>query len=297
MIAPSTAVPTRPQPSLRPDLLRPRHRPLLQRPPHRRLLSPSIRIAVPSAVSCGTDGGGFPHGANFAVAGATAMNGSFFDANGVTVTWTEYSLGTQLQWFKKLLPLISSDSDRSKIMNSSLFLVGEIGGNDYNHPLFQGKTIEEVRSFVPSVINTIGSAINDLIELGARTLVVPGNFPMGCVPTYLIEFQSPKEEDYDPQTGCLKQLNEFAEYHNRQLLNELDKLQRLHPHATIIYADYYGPSMNVYRSPEQFGIKAPLNACCGSDAPYNYTHQYTAGARSRSYVPIHQSMFPGMGYT
>lgn len=50
--------------------------------------------------------------------------------------------------------------DRSKIMNSSLFLVGEIGGNDYNHPLFQGKTIEEVRSFVPSVITTIGSAIN-----------------------------------------------------------------------------------------------------------------------------------------
>lgn len=38
--------------------------------------------------------------------------------------------------------------------------MGEIGGNDYNHPFSQGKTGKEVQSFVPDVIMAIGVAIN-----------------------------------------------------------------------------------------------------------------------------------------
>lgn len=38
--------------------------------------------------------------------------------------------------------------------------MGEIGGNDYNHPFSQGKSGEEVKSFVPAVISAIGQAIN-----------------------------------------------------------------------------------------------------------------------------------------
>lgn len=39
--------------------------------------------------------------------------------------------------------------------------MGEIGGNDYNHALLNGwKSKEEIRSFVPSVIIAISSAIN-----------------------------------------------------------------------------------------------------------------------------------------
>jgi hypothetical protein len=43
---------------------------------------------------------------------------------------------------------------------------------------------------VPKVVEKIGSAIEVLIGLGARTLVVPGNTPMGCRPTYLAVFRS-----------------------------------------------------------------------------------------------------------
>lgn len=45
----------------------------------------------------------FRHGANFAVAGATAMNNSFFRKHGIDVTWTAYSLDVQIEWFKQLL--------------------------------------------------------------------------------------------------------------------------------------------------------------------------------------------------
>lgn len=65
---------------------------------------------------------------------------------------------------------------------------------------------------------------------------------------------SPIEQDYDPATGCLKTWNELSELHNELLLKELDRLRRLHPHATIIYADYYNDALRVFLSPLLFGV-------------------------------------------
>jgi hypothetical protein len=38
--------------------------------------------------------------------------------------------------------------------------MGEIGGNDVNFPMLEGKPIDELKSLVPLVINTIISAVN-----------------------------------------------------------------------------------------------------------------------------------------
>jgi hypothetical protein len=90
-------------------------------------------------------------------------------------------------------------------------------------------------------------------------LLVPGNLPIGCVPNYLMIFKSDKKEDYEPETGCLRWMNEFSEYHNRLLVDELEKLRKLHSGVSIIYADYYGAAMEVYRTPKQFG---EFKCCC-----------------------------------
>jgi len=47
----------------------------------------------------------------------------------------------------------------SDMMSQSLFLVGEIGGNDYNLPLLSRVPIEKIRSFTPSVVAKISSTI------------------------------------------------------------------------------------------------------------------------------------------
>ncbi|XP_008777731.2 GDSL esterase/lipase At1g31550-like [Phoenix dactylifera] len=220
------------------------------------------------------------YGVNFAVAGVTALDGKFFRDKGMVLTWPQYSLATQIQWFKKLLPsLCSSKSDCESFFSKSLVLMGEIGGNDYNHPFAQLKAIDEIRTYVPSVVNITSWAINSLIELGAKTLVVPGIFPLGCVSAYLTVHQSGRREDYDPQTGCIKWLNEFSEYHNSLLQTELDRLRRLHPRITIIYANYYDAAMDIYRHPLKYGFDAPLAACCGGGGPYNFNLTAMCGAR------------------
>jgi phospholipase/lecithinase/hemolysin len=94
--------------------------------------------------------------------------------------------------------------------------------------------------------------VQELIELGAETLVVPGNLPVGCSSAYLSSFRSSNKKDYSP-SGCLRRLNKFAKYHNQMLQNELNRLRTTHPYANIIYGDYYNAAAPIYRSPNEFG--------------------------------------------
>ncbi|KAK4398651.1 Acetylajmalan esterase [Sesamum angolense] len=80
------------------------------------------------------DAADFEHGVNFAVAGSTALPSQ------------------QL-------------TDCVEKLQNALFMVGEIGGNDYNYAIFQGKTMEELRSMVPDVVATIVDAARCLNHL------------------------------------------------------------------------------------------------------------------------------------
>ncbi|GMJ15949.1 Guard-cell-enriched GDSL Lipase 2 [Hibiscus trionum] len=226
----------------------------------------------------------FQKGVNFAVAGATALNSSFLAERGIQNPTTNISLGDQLNSFKHLLPsLCSSSSECNELLGNSLIVMGEIGGNDYNHAFEQGMNIEKIRQLVPFSVNIIASAINELIELGAVTFLVPGNFPIGCSPAYLTYFQGSDKDKYDPSTGCLTWLNQFSQHHNGLLRKELEKIRNLRPDINIIYVDNYNTAMRFYRSPKQFGFGETIRACCGAGGVYNYTSSRTCG-----YPPVRQ---------
>ncbi|XP_054777918.1 LOW QUALITY PROTEIN: GDSL esterase/lipase At1g28580-like [Prosopis cineraria] len=208
-------------------------------------------------------------GVNFAVAGATALNVSFFEERAIYTVITNYSLRVQLGWFMELLPSIcNSSSSCKKMFEKSLFFVGEIGGNDFNKPFALRRSLAEIKTYVPHVINAISSTMRDLIGVGAQMLIVPGNIPMGCSPFYLTNYASNNKKDYD-EDGCLKWVNKFVEYYNKRLQAELNQLQELYPHANIIYADYYNATLPLYHSPKEFGFTG-LKSCCGAGGAYNY---------------------------
>uniref|UniRef100_A0ACD5VJN4 Uncharacterized protein n=1 Tax=Avena sativa TaxID=4498 RepID=A0ACD5VJN4_AVESA len=226
----------------------------------------------------------FAGGANFAVGGATALSPEFFRRNGAPLANDNtVHLDMEMDWFRDLIKLLCPNDTAgcSDMMNDSLFLVGEIGGNDYNLPFFAGVPFEKIQNFTPSVIAKISSTITELIELGAKTLLVPGNLPIGCVPTYLMRYKSDKKKDYEPETGCLRWMNQFSEDHNKLLVDELEELRQLHPGVTIIYADYYGAAMEIFLTPKKSvslakikdnnrtsTIEYPLVACCGGGETY-----------------------------
>ncbi|KAL1537806.1 acetylajmaline esterase [Salvia divinorum] len=230
-------------------------------------------------------GGDFNSGVNFAVAGCTALRDSFWAEEGIQIDLANASLAAQLSWFKELfLPKFCPiPSDCKNFLETSLVLVGEIGGNDYNYALLQGKSFQSVLAIVPKVVKAISLTINELIKLGAKTLVVPGNLPIGCLPVYLTYFITSNRTYYDPETGCLDWLNKFACHHNELLQTELDLIQKQNPSINIVYADYYNAAMQFYQFPQKYGFtEGALIACCGSGGPYNVDHASTCGSEGCS---------------
>ncbi|CAN0880691.1 GDSL esterase/lipase At1g28580 [Linum grandiflorum] len=230
----------------------------------------------------GDNRGGFATGINFAVAGATALEIDFLESLGIHGMPTNVTLRAQVDLFTKLLPSMCGSDDSSgcnELLSNYLFLMGEIGGNDYNYPLNMRMSLEQVQQLVHLVVNSIGVAIKDIIELGAIHILVPGNFPVGCIPFTLTDYQGSDPDVYDPSTGCITWLNQLAEFHNELLQTELDRLRTLYPHANIMYADYYTPLMRIYQSPEKFGFTGGvLKACCGAGGgPYNYNPSMVCG--------------------
>ncbi|WRX28268.1 hypothetical protein QQP08_020755 [Theobroma cacao] len=114
--------------------------------------------------------------------------------------------------------------------------------------------------------------LSSLCSSSSVTFLVPGNLPFGCFPSCLTNFEGSDEEEYDPLTGCLTWLNQFSEYHNQLLQEELARIQEIHPHVNIVYADYYSAAIRFYLSPKQFGFRKETltKACCGGGGPYNF---------------------------
>ncbi|XP_044385268.1 GDSL esterase/lipase At5g45910 isoform X2 [Triticum aestivum] len=201
--------------------------------------------------------GSFRHGANFAVSGSTALDAAFFRRLlPHTRKPLNTSLGVQLRWFESLKPsLCGTTQECETFFSRSLFVVGEFGTNDYGIFVENGAA---GMALVPDVVGAISMAV----EHGATSLVVPGVIPLGCVPKILTG-------DY-----CLQDYNKLATHHNLLLQEALDKLRVRHPGTTIVYADQFGPVMDMMESPAKFGQSAQhhifcleedalLTPCCG----------------------------------
>uniref|UniRef100_A0ACD5VYP8 Uncharacterized protein n=1 Tax=Avena sativa TaxID=4498 RepID=A0ACD5VYP8_AVESA len=232
---------------------------------------------LPPSKANGTD---FKKGANMAIIGATTMNLDFFELHGLgSSVWNNGPLDTQIQWFQQLMPSIcGSAGDCKSYLNNSLFILGEFGGNDYNAPIFGGKGLDEVTSYVPQIIDKITSGVETLIGLGAVEVVVPGVLPIGCFPLYLTLYGSSNQSDYDGD-GCLKRFNDLSSYHNQLLQQAIFDLRSKYTGVRLMYGDFYSQVTEMVRAPVSFGLEYGLNVCCGASGQgsYNYNNEARCG--------------------
>ncbi|CAN4111136.1 unnamed protein product [Withania somnifera] len=186
-------------------------------------------------------GANFRHGANFAVAGATALPTEIMIEKQIVNPMTNCSLSVQLDWMSSHFET-TCFPDCPKKLNKSLFLVGEIGGNELIYGLMQGKTIQELRRMVPDVVQTIIHGVKRVTSFGATRVIVPGNFPMGCHPILLTKFMTDNSTAYD-EYHCLKDLNNFVIFFNHHLQQAIDELKKEYSNIILIYGDYYNAYM------------------------------------------------------
>lgn len=221
----------------------------------------------------------FDHGVNFAVAGATAMDPADRFNRGFFMPFRANSLKLQLRWFKDYMKSsFTTDKDIRGRLQTSLVLIGEIGGNDYNYAFFGNKTLIEVEKLVPGVVQTIIDAAKEVLDMGANRVIIPGNFPIGCVPGYLTMKGSSEPSDYDSM-GCLKELNLFAARHNSRLQQAIADLRSSYPNASIAYADYFNSFLSLLKGASSLGFDASSThrACCGAGGRYNFDWRRMCG--------------------
>jgi phospholipase/lecithinase/hemolysin len=242
-------------------------------------------------------GADFTHGVNFAVTGATALDTASLAKMGVNMAHTNSSLGVQLQRFKDFMAnTTKSSTEMREKLSKSLVMVGEIGGNDYNYAFATNRPqannsdlynighmltgAVESLVLVPQVVNSITSAAKEVLDMGATRVVIPGNFPLGCVPSYLSTVNEQDKSSYDGN-GCLIGLNLFAQMHNVLLQQGIRELRRMYPSATIAYADYFTAYVQMLRSASTMGFNATsaFKACCGAGGgAYNVDMDRMCGA-------------------
>ncbi|KAL6883334.1 hypothetical protein ACP4OV_010748 [Aristida adscensionis] len=239
----------------------------------------ALGLPHPTPYLSGKTPADFRRGVNFAVGGASALGLEFFESRGLK-TFVPVSLGNQTSWFKTVLQSLGPVSTGQSTA-TSLFVVGEIGINDYFIALVGNRTVGEAKTFVPHIIGAIRSVVTEVITAGATTVVVPGMIPLGCEPQLLALYQGAVAGGgYDPVSGCITQLNGLAELHNRGLRRMLAGLRRRHPGAAIVYADLYRAVTDIIVSPRKYGFRdRPLAACCGGGGgAYNFDITAFCGA-------------------
>ncbi|XP_059654414.1 GDSL esterase/lipase At5g03980-like [Cornus florida] len=222
----------------------------------------------------------FRHGANFAVAGSTALPTEILAVKNISSPVTGSSLSVQLDWmFTHFNSICYDERDCVEKLKNSLFFVGEIGGNDYKYALFQGKSMEEVKSMVPEIVEAIMDAVRRVIQYGAVRVVVPGNFPIGCFPIYLTGFKTNDLSAYD-ENHCLKALNSFSMYHNDCLQKAIEGLKQEYPNAIIVYGDHYNAFQWLLHEASNQGFDATSlqKACCGIGGDNNFSLARMCGA-------------------
>ncbi|KAL6606685.1 hypothetical protein ACP70R_042338 [Stipagrostis hirtigluma subsp. patula] len=232
-------------------------------------------------------GGDFRRGASMSILGATALDFDFLKSIGLGYPiWNNGAMNVQIQWFRQLLPSVCGTPQGEgckAYLAKSLFVLGPFGGNDYNAMLFFGFTVDQARNYTPKIVDNIASGVEQLIELGAVDIVVPGALPIGCFALYLTMIPSTNPADYD-EYGCMKPLNELSTYQNSLLQRRLAGLRARHgSSARIMYADYYTHIGQMVRSPARFGFRSGIPACCGAGGGrYNYEFEARCGMKGAS---------------
>ncbi|KDP44570.1 hypothetical protein JCGZ_22152 [Jatropha curcas] len=210
------------------------------------------------------------HGANFAVAGVTALRVEDLIKWKIPLPYTNSSLLVQLEWFDKLMAKTCQTNCKDKL-KSALFVVGTIGANDYDFAAYEGRGVGEIKDvMVPGVMKNIKQVIEEIIRYGAVRIVAPGVFQLGCTPSLLTLFETNKTALYD-SLGCLKDYNDLFIYHNTLLQEMLKELQQKYPDVTILYGDIYSALQWILEDLTKLGFKSFKQGCCGTGGKYNFT--------------------------
>ncbi|XP_074365771.1 acetylajmalan esterase-like [Apium graveolens] len=212
----------------------------------------------------------FSNGVDFAVSGSATLSAIMLSKRNIIQKSTNSSFGKQVdRLITHLTTICNSKIATREYLKDALFIIGEMGGNDYNYAFLQGTNPDEIHEMVPEVVQSI-------IDLGGAKIIVQGSFPFGCYPVSVTTYQSSNTTTSD-KYQCVELMNRFAVFHNEHLQNAITTLQDEYPHIVILYGDYYNAYQWLLENAAYFGITSTLRVCCGTGGILNYNNERRCG--------------------
>ncbi|XP_024535524.1 GDSL esterase/lipase At3g48460 [Selaginella moellendorffii] len=206
----------------------------------------------------------FRYGANFALGGGTAIEHSFHESRNVT-TVVPYSLLDELGWFLRFKKLARQQRQHKLAVTAfseGLYVIGEIGSNDYTVGLFKGGMSPEVLNctLLPLVRGSIKHFFEELHGSGARNFLFIGMPPAVDNPAYR-SFGSFVNRE---------KLYNLTAAHNAMLRKLVKDLKAKYTDSFLAFADFEGIHKDVMNNPGKHGFTDTSSACCGAEGPFNF---------------------------
>merc|ERR1712183_573431 len=200
----------------------------------------------------------FSNGANFAIAGSTALSSDFFSRFNIgspgSLMWKSNpeSFQTQIDWFHKF------------VAEKECMWKGEIGGDDYSRLSGSSAATKQVTE---QAVGHVYDLLKAMLDKGAKYVVVHGLPPSGCFPLHLT-FCPLTDRD---QNGCSKSANSVIMAHNELLQKKLEEIRNTYKDCMIIYVDYYRAYQTILTNLQKYQFQEPFKACCGSGkGPFHF---------------------------
>uniref|UniRef100_A0A5B6ZC21 Alpha-L-fucosidase n=1 Tax=Davidia involucrata TaxID=16924 RepID=A0A5B6ZC21_DAVIN len=228
-------------------------------------------------------GSNFSHGANFATAGSTirpqntTLHQSGFSPISLNVQFYQFNdfhrrsqiFRNQGGVFRELLP-------KAEDFSRALYTF-DIGQNDLTAGYFLNMSTDQVRAYIPDVLDQFNTIIKDIYGQGGRSFWIHNTGPVGCLP-YVMDRLLITAGQVD-KVGCASPFNEVAQYFNLRLKEAVVQLRKHLPLAAITYVDVYSVKYSLISQAKKHGFVHPLQACCGHGGKYNYNMHIGCGGK------------------
>ncbi|OAE22326.1 hypothetical protein AXG93_1504s1360 [Marchantia polymorpha subsp. ruderalis] len=162
----------------------------------------------------------------------------------------------------------------TEYFEQGLYIIS-IGTSDFSAGIAKQQTLLDIEAYLPDIVTGITNAVKAIYNEGARTIIVGGVGPIGCLPVQLtvITHDATQLDNF----GCLAPYNTLVRSYNVQLKQALVDLRVQLPLATIVYLDNYQLQHNLLFNNTQNGISVGIQSCCGVPSTYNFNDKVQCG--------------------
>ncbi|XP_074330493.1 GDSL esterase/lipase At5g45960-like [Apium graveolens] len=194
-----------------------------------------------------------------------ASAGSGFDPLTPTLSGV-ISITKQMEYFREYKARVEASIglERSQYLIKNAVYIISAGTNDFAINYYGTSPIRRYTYSIPRyyqfLVQQIQKFIQDLLDFGARKIVMVGIPPIGCLPIVITLNSNLLDKFLKRQ--CIQRLSDVAQGFNQIVAQKVIEMER--NDSKLYHVDIYETFQNIFQDPKKFGFDKVDTGCCGT---------------------------------